>query len=107
MRALPVVAVMLLVGATADAGKKKKEKPRQKPWLGVSIDPQASWGGVSVIDVFAETPAALCGLKAGDQIIAIDGIETRGTTELQNTVGALEVGAKVKVSYVRGGDVKK
>ena len=108
MRAVPIVAVMLLAGATAAAGpKQKKDKPRQKPWLGVSIDPQASWGGVAVIDVFADTPAALCGLRAGDEIIAIDGVEVHGTTELQNTVGAREVGDKVKVSYVRGGDLRK
>jgi peroxiredoxin len=110
MRALVSVVVLAWLGhaAAADAETKHRSKVKVKPWLGISInDGDAVWGGVAVLDVFEDTPASLCGLRAGDEILAIDQIEVHGTSELQSTVGGLTVGTKIKVSYVRGGDVRR
>jgi peroxiredoxin len=104
MRVLSVAAVLFLLGGTAAA---EKEKPKVKPWLGISINQSDSiWGGVAVLDVFDDTPASLCGLRAGDEILAVDDVEVHDTSELQSTVGAKAVGKKVKVQYVRGRDVR-
>jgi peroxiredoxin len=108
MRVLASVVVLACLGHAAAAETGKPAKVKVKPWLGISInDGDAVWGGVAVIDVFEDTPASLCGLRAGDEILAVDKIEVHGTSELQSTVGALAVGKKIMVSYVRGGDVRR
>lgn len=106
MRALAVLA--LLVGAAGVARAGGHGKVHVKPWLGISIDEQdATWGGVAVFDVIDDTPASLCGLRGGDEILAIDRVEVHGASELQVTIGAHKVGDRVSVSYVRSGDVRR
>ncbi len=79
---------------------------KTRPWLGIHIN-EGTYGGVAVLDVIDDTPASLCGLRAGDEILAIDRTEVHGTSALQLTIGAREVNDKVSVTYVRGGDVKR
>jgi len=98
---LAVLAVLLLGAAPARA-EVRALQPKAPPWLGVSItDRDSRFGGVAVTDVYGDTPAAACGLRDGDEIIAIDRTEVRDTTELQVTVRARDVGDRVTVHYVR------
>jgi len=99
VRGLLSVLVIVVGGAAARAD----EAQTARPWLGISIsDTGARWGGIAVLDVFEDTPASLCGLRAGDEIFSIDRVEVHGTRELQQVVSAREIGEKVSVEYVRG-----
>lgn len=105
MRAAVLSVVMTLAGA---AVARADDVPPPKPWLGVSISDQGvRWGGIVVLDVFEDTPASLCGLRAGDEIFTIDRVEVHGTTELQHAVGAHAVGDKLRLEYVRGTAIRK
>jgi hypothetical protein len=64
----------------------------------------ANRGGACVLSsVYAGSGAADAGLKEGDRIVAIDGIEIHDFSELTISVYSREVGDKLKVEYERGG----
>lgn len=109
MRAALFAVVVSLVGAsTAHAQDAAEPKPKPKPWLGVSIaDGAGSWGGVAIVDVFEGTPAALCGIQAGDEIFSINRVEVHGFKELQVAITAHDVGDKVRVEYLRGDALRR
>jgi hypothetical protein len=102
MRSVGVVAIALsalLGGAVARA--ETKAEPA-KPWLGVSINHTRSMlGGVYIVDTFDDTPASLCGLRAGDEILAVDGVEVMSSDQLQERVQARAIGDRVAVRYAR------
>ncbi len=102
-------AVLTLAFALAGVGvARADDAPAPQPWLGVSIsDRGVRWGGIAVMDVFEDTPASLCGLRAGDEIYAIGRREVHGTRELQLAVGAHAVGDKILVEYVRGETLRR
>jgi len=107
MRVLGAMLVLAALGAAA-AAETVERKPRGQPWIGVKItDRDLRWGGVGVTDVFDDTPASLCGLRPGDEIIGVGLAEVHGSQELQLVVGAHDVGDRVTVSYVRDGDIKR
>ena len=103
-----VLGALVVVGLAAPvAAETVDRKPKGTPWIGVRItDRDLRYGGVGVTDVFDDTPASLCGLQAGDEIIGLGRADVHGTQELQLVVGAHDVGDKVKVTFVRGGEVK-
>ncbi len=82
-------------------------------WLGVQIgdvdrNMQEALGlkstkGVLVNDVFDGQPAKKAGIKSGDVILTIDGIETRDANSLKNTVASIDPGKKVPVEIIRNG----
>jgi peroxiredoxin len=100
------VGALLATLAVGVAHAETETRPAAKPWLGIHIN-EGTWGGVAVIDVIEDTPASLCGLQGGDEILAIDRTEVHGTQQLQITISARDVNDKVTVTYVRGGDVKR
>lgn len=57
-----------------------------------------------VVEVFRDSPAAGAGIKAGDQIAAVDGASTNGRTltEIVNQIRGQQ-GTRVVLSIVRGG----
>lgn len=64
----------------------------------------ADRGGACVLtSVYAGSGAADAGLKEGDKIVAIDGVEIRDFSELTISVYARDVGDKLKVEFERGG----
>ena len=62
--------------------------------------------GALVGNVERNTPAAKAGIESGDVITEVNGRSVQSGQELSNTVGLMQPGAKVAVSYYRGG-VKK
>jgi thiol-disulfide isomerase/thioredoxin len=76
-----------------------------KPWLGVAIDQGKN--GVLVKDVLKGTPAEQYGLKAGDEITAINKLKVAVPQELIKAVQASGVGNTVVVHYMRGGKARE
>jgi len=59
--------------------------------------------GVLLSDVVPEGPAAKAGLKGGDRIVAVGGMEIRTIYDLMYVLTNAKPGAKAKVVYVRDG----
>ena len=82
-------------------------------WLGVAIQnvddklaqafglPKA--GGVLVSDVQSGTPAAKAGLRQGDVIIKLNGVELANMADLRNRVAMLTPGSKADMTLIRDG----
>lgn len=86
-------------------------------WLGVQISDidhamKEALGlktrkGVLINDVFDGQPAKKAGIKTGDVVLTIDGIETKGANSLRNTVAGITPGKKVPVEIIRNGKKMK
>jgi len=77
-------------------------RPSAGPWFGASTRDQS--GGAVISSVELDSPAALAGLSAEDEILALDGtrVDQRSITGRLN---GLKPGDKVKVLYSRRGGV--
>ncbi len=61
-------------------------------------------GGAVVSRVDQGSPARRAGLRAGDVIIAIDGVPVQSRADLRNRVGLTPVGQTVRLTIVRSGN---
>ncbi len=61
--------------------------------------------GALINRVAPESPAATAGLRKGDVVIAIDGQEVEGATDVRNKIGLLRVGDIVALTVTRDGEV--
>lgn len=70
-------------------------------YTGIGIEVDEVEGALQVVTPIAGSPAARSGIKAGDQIIAVDGVAI-DTNKLQQTVGRLRghAGSKVTVTVL-------
>ena len=59
---------------------------------------------VEIVAVEPESPAATAGLRAGDWILALDGLPTPTVDQLHRRLTAVAIGAPVALSIVRGAD---
>jgi S1-C subfamily serine protease len=59
--------------------------------------------GAMITDVAAESPAAAAGLKSGDVITAIDGVEVDQPQGLNYRIATKPIGSETTLAYVRGG----
>ncbi len=105
MRTVGVVAATVLAlgpGVGAARAETVEAPAATPPWLGVSINHQLSvMGGVYVVDAFDDTPASMCGLRAGDEILAIDGVDVMTGDQLADRVQAHAIGDRLAVRYAR------
>jgi len=62
--------------------------------------------GAAISRIENDSPAAKAGLEAGDIIIAINGKDIKGSQEIRNIIGLLQIGDKVDIDYFRGNDKK-
>ncbi len=71
-------------------------------YTGVGIEVAEIQGTIRVIAPIAGSPAALSGIRSGDEIIAVDGVAVE-STRLQDTLGRLRgvAGSKVTVTVLR------
>ena len=76
--------------------------PAARPWLGVFLG-DATDGGVQIVAVLPDSPAAKSGLAAGELLIAIDGREIADRDEFQSTIDALKPGQTISLTTLRGG----
>ncbi|MEO8882352.1 MAG: Do family serine endopeptidase [Devosia sp.] len=83
------------------------------PWLGAQLQevtPDIANSlkldaprGAMVTDVAAQSPAEAAGLKSGDVITAIDGVEVDQPQSLNYRIATKPIGGETKLAYVRGG----
>jgi len=66
----------------------------------------ANKNGAVVSRIENNSPAAKAGLEPGDIITAINGKEIKGSAEIRNLIGMMQIGDKVDIEYIRSG-VKK
>ena len=92
------LALLLLPGVASAATGSYVEAAR--PWIGILIGQGAK--GVLVKEVLPKTPAERSGLKAGDQVLAIDGVAVRTEGELIGKVQEKGVGQRVSLRLQRG-----
>jgi len=67
----------------------------------------ANTDGVLVNEVSIGSPAAKGGVKNGDVITALDGVEVKGPNDLSRRIANYPPGRKVKVDLLRNGSKKK
>jgi len=78
-------------------------------YLGVGMQPVSlpDGGGLIVVSVEKDSPAAEAGLVIGDILIALDGKPVRDTREAQTFLSGENIGRTVAVSILRGGERKE
>ncbi len=63
--------------------------------------------GVVISKVIEDTAAEQAGLKAGDIVLSINGVEVKSASQMRNIVGLLRVGDKMKLTVIRDGNKKQ
>jgi serine protease Do len=72
-------------------------------WLGVSVrDTGEHTHGVEIAGVDRTSPAARAGIRPGDVILAVNGIQIETSTSLVRTVAGIPPGGEAKLSVRRG-----
>ena len=87
----------VLIAESGDGGDKKDTG---KGYLGVRV--AAAQGGLRVVSLDGDGPAAKAGIRAGDVIRAVDGQVVRTPQALRRVVEAKEPGERVTLTYERG-----
>src|SRR5262245_61541602 len=72
-----------------------------RPWIGILIE--AGVRGVRIKEVMAKTPAEKAGLKASDEVLALDGVPVKTEGELIGRVQERGVGQRVTLKILRQG----
>jgi serine protease Do len=87
-----------------------------RPWLGVYLQ-TLDWftilannlpvdKGVLIVKVVPDSPAEAAGLKEGDIIIKFQDSEIETAQALQHAILECQIGQEVKITFVRGRDIK-
>lgn len=85
----------------------------RRPWLGMAVetvgdvDVRRSVRGAEVQRVVPDGPAEAAGVRRGDVIVAVDGEPTPSRSALRALVIAQEVGARLDVEVMRGGERRR
>jgi S1-C subfamily serine protease len=106
--AVPInAATRKVVGALMTEGRYRRA------WIGIAggarpLPPRLASaigrrGGVEIVDVVTDSPAARAGLRAEDLIVAVDGTPTHSVYDLQRLMVAELIGVEVPVTVVRDG----
>lgn len=75
--------------------------PAPKIWAGFDLEDGEAGPSVRVVEIVPESPAALAGLRAGDEIIALDGSPPGGAVGMANSLTARDPGAVVALRVRR------
>lgn len=88
----------------------------QRGWMGISIrqvDAQMAKnlklgrvGGVYIDEVIENSAAEASGLKPGDVIMEINGLETKTTPQFMEQVARMRPGDKLEIEYSRNGNLR-
>src|SRR6266571_2157852 len=72
---------------------------QNRAWIGITLEPE----GVKISEVMPGAPGERAGLRAGDEILAIDGVRVATVAELIERVGEKGIGETAKLTLRRGG----
>ena len=88
----------------------------RRAWLGVAVGPRplpprvagrlGRGSAVEVIEVVEGSPADLAGLHPEDLLVELDGIRLEGADDLQRAMTVERIGAPVKATVVREGELR-
>jgi S1-C subfamily serine protease len=88
----------------------------RRAWLGVAVGPRplpprvagrlGRGSAVEVIEVVDGSPADLAGLRPEDLLVELDGIRLEGADDLQRMMTVERIGAAVKATVVREGELR-
>ncbi|MGE0708927.1 MAG: S1C family serine protease, partial [Planctomycetota bacterium] len=83
--------------------KQPRQAPTQtkRPYLGLRVANTGDVGGLLIEDVQAKGPAEAAGLRKGDLLLAIDGRSVSSMQALQQVMGSVAAGQKIKVKVLR------
>ncbi len=100
---IPVVTVHRVVAQLLERGY----VPRG--WIGAAMQPVRTdeGGGLLLVSIEKDTPAAKAGLLLGDVIVAIDGKNLESFDQLLDVLSGDSVGKKVSLDVVRAGKQRK
>lgn len=109
-----MIAVFLIAGASLPAAGEKKEKDKERGYLGVHIERLDSEGkdefgvkfGILVTQVEKGEAADKAGIKKYDVIQYVNGQRMRRSADLTDIIRDAGAGAKVTVKLIREGDAK-
>jgi serine protease Do len=104
--AVPInAATRKVIGALMSEGRYRRA------WIGMAGGPRPlpprlaavleQRGGVEVVEVVPESPAAQAGLRAEDLIVAVNGTAVEGVDELLRELGGELIGERVRLDVVR------
>lgn len=71
----------------------------ERPWLGVRFEP----GTTRIVQVVEGSPAAAAGLRVGDEIVSLDGVEMHASQQIVTTVAESQTGHRMSVTFDRAG----
>ncbi len=91
----------------ATPGSEKIAPVIERAYLGVYVEGPAEAGGLQLAEIVAGSPAAKAGLQAGDVIVALGDTTVGSEEELRAAIGALGVGSKVKITFLRDGEKRR
>lgn len=95
MRFLALAALVLMISPA------RAEVEQARPWIGIQLDQGTK--GVKIVDVYKGTPGHKAGLKAGDEVLKIDGATVKAPADLIAKVQDKGVGESVTLSILRAG----
>lgn len=98
-------APAMIAAPAAPSAPAMDEAPRKGGFLGVTLD--GSSGSDTIIgSVVDDSPAAKAKLKAGDQIVAIDGVEVATADAISAQLAKKDAGENVEITVLRDGQRK-
>jgi S1-C subfamily serine protease len=87
--------------------EKKPEPAKKKGVMGITANETESMQGIAVTGVTAGGPAEKAGIRTGDVIRKVNGVEIKGFDDLARTLKDVYSGDKVKLEVKRGGETKE
>jgi S1-C subfamily serine protease len=100
-------ATRKVIGALMTEGRYRRA------WIGIAGGPRplpprlaaalGQRGGVEVVEVVADSPAARAGLRAEDLIVSVDGVTVEGVDDLLRDMTGELIGERVQLDLIREG----
>lgn len=90
-------------GCAHEAKAAKKAKMAAHGWLGIDTEKDAATGAYRVTQVAAGSPAEQAGFRAGDVLVALNGIPVKDKEKVKAAKASLGVGSRVTYTVARNG----